>query len=170
MTVQRIRTMGDPVLREIAQDFTKEEILSEETKQLIEDMNDSMIAVGGIGIAAPQIGVSKKVTIIDVPEDSRYEDASPSGKMIIFNPKIEFLTEKEDGYWEGCLSVPGLRGYVERPNHIRVTYLNEKAEEITFEARDFLATVFQHEIDHLYGKLYVDNVKDIKKLVYEENL
>ncbi len=170
MTAQRIRTMGDPVLREIAQDFTKEEILSDETKQLIQDMDDSMIAAGGIGIAAPQIGISKKVTIINVPEESRYEDAEASGRMVIFNPKIEFLTENEDAYWEGCLSVPGLRGIVSRPNHIRVSYLDEEANEVVIEAQGFLATVFQHEIDHLYGKLYVDQMDDIKNLKYEENL
>lgn len=170
MAIQKIRTMGDPVLREITQEFSKEEILSEETKVLLEDMLDSMREAGGIGIAAPQIGVSKRVTIIDVPEDSRYEEAQASGRMFIFNPHIEFLTEEEDGYWEGCLSVPGLRGLVERPNHIRVTYLDENAQEITFEAKGFLATVFQHEIDHLFGKLYVDQIKDIKNLIYEENL
>lgn len=170
MTAKKICTMGDPVLREITQEFTKEEILSPETKELIQDMEDSMKAAGGIGIAAPQIGVSKRVTIIDVPEESRYEDAQASQRMIIFNPKIEFLTEEEDGYWEGCLSVPGLRGYVERPNHIRVAYLDENAQEVTIEAQGFLATVFQHEIDHLFGKLYIDQIKDIKKLVFEENL
>lgn len=170
MTAKKICTMGDPVLREITQEFTKEEILSPETKELIQDMEDSMKAAGGIGIAAPQIGVSKRVTIIDVPEESRYEDAQASQRMIIFNPKIEFLTEEMDGYWEGCLSVPGLRGYVERPNHIRVAYLDEKAQEVTIEAQGFLATVFQHEIDHLFGKLYIDQIKDIKKLVFEENL
>lgn len=170
MTAKKICTMGDPVLREITQEFTKEEILSPETKELIQDMEDSMKAAGGIGIAAPQIGVSKRVTIIDVPEESRYEDAQASQRMIIFNPRIEFLTEEEDGYWEGCLSVPGLRGYVERPNHIRVAYLDENAQEVTIEAQGFLATVFQHEIDHLFGKLYIDQIKDIKKLVFEENL
>lgn len=162
MTAKKICTMGDPVLREITQEFTKEEILSPETKELIQDMEDSMKAAGGIGIAAPQIGVSKRVTIIDVPEESRYGDAQASQRMIIFNPKIEFLTEEEDGYWEGCLSVPGLRGYVERPNHIRVAYLDENAQEVTIEAQGFLATVFQHEIDHLFGKLYIDQIKDIK--------
>ncbi|AYF43635.1 MULTISPECIES: peptide deformylase [unclassified Halobacteriovorax] len=170
MTVQKIRTMGDPVLREITQEFTKEEILAPETKELIQDMQDSMKAAGGIGIAAPQIGVSKRVTIIDVPEESRYEEAQASQRMIIFNPKIEFLTQEEDGYWEGCLSVPGLRGFVERPNHIRVSFLDENAKEVVIEAQGFLATVFQHEIDHLFGKLYVDQIKDIKQLVFEENL
>ena len=170
MTVQRIRTMGDPVLREVAEKLTKEEILSDEIKSLISDMDDSMRHAGGIGIAAPQIGVSKQLTIIDVPDESRYEEATASERMIIFNPKIDFLTDEKDGYWEGCLSVPGLRGHVERPNHIRVTYLNELAQEVVIEVKGFLATVFQHEIDHLFGKLYVDQMKDITKLVYEENL
>ena len=86
------------------------------------------------------------------------------------NPKVSVVDKTEQGFWEGCLSVPGLRGFVERPRSIRVDFLDENAEPRTIEAEDFLATVFQHELDHLVGKLYVDRMKDIKTLMFEEEM
>ena len=90
--------------------------------------------------------------------------------FVIFNPKITVLDETEQGFWEGCLSVPGLRGFVERPRSIRVDYLDENAESMYIEIEDFLATVFQHELDHLIGKLYVDRMKDITTLMFEDEM
>ena len=90
--------------------------------------------------------------------------------FVIINPKITVLYETEQGFWEGCLSVPGLRGFVERPRSIRVDYLDENAESMYIEIEDFLATVFQHELDHLIGKLYVDRMKDITTLMFEDEM
>ena len=113
--------MGNPLLRKVAEEFTPEEIKSTETKILLEDMWDSLAAVGGIGLAAPQIGVSKQLTVIKLSEESdRYPDMEDTEAFVIFNPKIKVLDETEQGFWEGCLSVPGLRGLVERPRSIRV--------------------------------------------------
>jgi peptide deformylase len=91
-------------------------------------------------------------------------------EFVIFNPKITVIDETEQGFWEGCLSVPGLRGFVERPRSIRVDYLDENAKSKSIEIEDFLATVFQHELDHLIGKLYVDRMKDITTLMFEDEM
>jgi peptide deformylase len=168
MAVREICRMGHPALRAENRDLTRAEILSDEFQILIQDMQETMIARGGIGLAAPQIGINWKLAIIEIPEDNGYEQEAPGDLLIIVNPVLTVLDEKKQGLWEGCLSVPGLRGYVERPQKIRVDYLNEKAEEVTLEACDFLATVFQHELDHLFGTLYVDKLKDPKLLSFEE--
>ena len=153
------------------EDFSPKEILSEETQSLVEDMWDSMEAAGGIGLAAPQIGISKQLAVIRLQEQSdRYPDMKDSEDFVIFNPKITVLDETEQGFWEGCLSIPGLRGYVERPRNIRVDYLDEDAKPKSIEIDEFLATVFQHEIDHLIGRLYVDRMKDITTLTYEDEM
>lgn len=161
--------MGNPILREISRELTSEEILSPEVKTLISDMWETMEHAGGIGLAAPQIAIPLQLTVIRVPKDSeRYPESEESDEFVIFNPKITYLTEETQGFWEGCLSVPGLRGFVERPKKIRVDYLDQEAKPQSIELDDFLATVFQHELDHLIGKLYVDRMKDITTLMYED--
>tara|TARA_A100001037_G_scaffold112337_1_gene102414 strand:- start:2616 stop:3134 length:519 start_codon:yes stop_codon:yes gene_type:complete len=163
--------MGNPLLREVAKEFTKDEILSEDMQDLITDMWDTMYAYDGIGLAAPQIGLSRQLAVIHLEEDSeRYPELVESKKFIIFNPSISVLDETKQEFWEGCLSVPGLRGPVSRPRKIKVDYLDENAKENSIELEDFLATVFQHELDHLFGKLFVDRMEDISLLAYEEEL
>ena len=171
MSVKEILKMGNPLLREVAEDFSVEEIKNSETQLLLEDMWHSLAAAGGIGLAAPQIGISKQLAVIKLTEESdRYPDMEDSEAFIIFNPKITVLDKTEQGFWEGCLSVPGLRGFVERPRKIRVDYLDESAKPRSIEVEDFLATVFQHELDHLVGKLYVDRIKDITTLMFEDEM
>ena len=171
MSVKEILKMGNPLLREVAEDFSVEEIKNSETQLLLEDMWDSLAAAGGIGLAAPQIGISKQLAVIKLTEESdRYPDMEDSEAFIIFNPKITVLDKTEQGFWEGCLSVPGLRGFVERPRKIRVDFLDESAKPKSIEIEDFLATVFQHELDHLVGKLYVDRIKDITTLMFEDEM
>lgn len=171
MSIREIVKMGNPVLREVAEDFSAEEIKSTETKGLLEDMWDSLQASGGIGLAAPQIGISKQLAIIKLSSESdRYPDMEDSETFVIFNPKISVIDDNEQGFWEGCLSIPGLRGYVERPRKIRVDFLDENAEQRSIETENFLATVFQHEIDHLHGTLYVERMKDITTLMFEEEM
>ena len=171
MTVRKVIKMGNPLLREVAKEFTKDEILSEDMQDLITDMWDTMYAYDGIGLAAPQIGLSRQLAVIHLEEDSeRYPDLVESKKFIIFNPSISVLDETKQEFWEGCLSVPGLRGPVSRPRKIEVDYLDENAKENSIELEDFLATVFQHELDHLFGKLFVDRMEDISLLAYEEEL
>ena len=171
MTVRKVIKMGNPLLREVAKEFTKDEILSGDMQDLITDMWDTMYAYDGIGLAAPQIGLSRQLAVIHLEEDSeRYPELVESKKFIIFNPSISVLDETKQEFWEGCLSVPGLRGPVSRPRKIKVDYLDENAKENSIELEDFLATVFQHELHHLFRKLFVDRMEDISLLAYEEEL
>ena len=166
-----ILKMGNPILREVSKPLLKEEILSDQSKDLVKKMWEVMEQAGGIGLAAPQIGVLKQLAVIRLDSDSeRYENIEDSEEFVIFNPKLEVLDETKQGFWEGCLSVPGLRGYVERPRKLKINYLNEKAEEKEVIVEDFLATVFQHELDHLFGFLYVDRLKSVKDLIFENEI
>tara|TARA_R110002072_G_scaffold1989_2_gene16348 strand:+ start:67355 stop:67936 length:582 start_codon:yes stop_codon:yes gene_type:complete len=170
MAIKKVIRMGHPTLREVAKEMSVEEIKSDETKQLIKDMMDTMEEEQGIGIAAPQINVSKQATIIGIPNDNeRYPDAPEYDLIIVFNPKVTVLDEELQGFWEGCLSVPGLRGFVKRPRKVKVNFLDIEGNPQEIIAEDFIATVFQHEIDHLFGTLYVDRVED-KMLSYNEEL
>lgn len=169
MAVKKVVRMGHPVLRELAVPLTPEEITSDETKQLIQDLFDTMEAEEGIGIAAPQIGISKQIALVGVPDDSeRYPESEESPLYVVINPKITVIDETLQGFWEGCLSVPGLRGYVERPRKVKVDFKDQNGEDVSLELDDFNATVFQHELDHLFGIIYVDRVKDTKQLMYTE--
>lgn len=161
--------MGHPVLRRPADLLDEAAIGSEEFNRLVADMIDTLHDYGGIGLAAPQIGESIRLAIVEIPEEgSRYGDIPGMPLTVFVNPTITVLTEDTHGFWEGCLSVPGLRGYVERPQHIRVDYLDIEGKSRSIELRDFLATVFQHEFDHLDGKLYIDRMTDSRMLAFEE--
>ncbi len=166
--IQNICRMGNPVLREPARELTLAEIKSDYFTQLVRDMRDSMKHYGGIGIAAPQIGVSMQVALIELPDVNRYGEEINLPLTTFINPQIEYLTQEKQGFWEGCLSVPGLRGFVERPKKVKVSYLNEKGEAKEILAEGFLATVLQHELDHLSGTLYIDRIKDPKLLTFQE--
>jgi peptide deformylase len=131
-------------------------------------MKDSMSHYGGIGIAAPQIGVSLQVCLIELEGLNRYGQDINLPLTVFINPKVKVLNDDIKGYWEGCLSVPGLRGFVERPQHILVHFFNQHGDEKELEVRGFLATVVQHELDHLFGKLYVDRLKDPTLLSFQE--
>lgn len=176
MAVREVLKMGNPALRIKAKPVTPDEIKGQEFKELIQDMFETMEAEDGIGIAAPQIGVSKQVAIVGIPKDNpRYpdapeedEDENPFDILIVINPTITVVDETKSGFWEGCLSVPGLRGYVERPKVIKVEFTDLEGLNQVVEAKGFAATVFQHELDHLDGVLYVDRVEDKTKLAYIE--
>lgn len=163
MAVKEVIRMGHPTLREVAAKVSKDEINTPEFKSLIQDMFETMDEQDGIGIAAPQINVKKQVAIVGMINEDDEIDA-----MVVINPKITPLTTEMSGNWEGCLSVPGLRGYVERPSHIKVEFLDLEGNENIMEFTGFPAIVFQHECDHLEGKLYVDRVKDPTKLAFLE--
>lgn len=160
--------MGNPILRKKATEVSLDYLLSESFDQLMIDLKDSMKHYGGIGIAAPQIGVDLKVAIIELTGINRYGEEINLPLTAFVNPKITFLTQEHQGFWEGCLSVPGLRGFVERPSKVKVNYLNLKGEEQELIAEGFLATVLQHELDHLDGVLYIDRIKDPRLLSYQE--
>jgi peptide deformylase len=162
--------MGHPILRQAAEPMSREAIASEATRRLIADMIDTLHDYGGIGLAAPQIAEPVRLAIVEIPDSgSRYGDIPGMPLTVFINPKITVLDDSEpQGFWEGCLSVPGLRGFVERPQHIRVDYLDIAGEAQSLELSGFLATVFQHEFDHLDGTLYIDRLSDTRLLAFEE--
>ena len=168
MTIRDIIRMGHPTLRKIAEPYTPENIGSKEFHSLIDDMKATLKASGGIGLAAPQINEPVQIVIIEVPDSGTHYGVTESLPFTIYiNPKVQVIEEASAGYWEGCLSIPGMMGFVERPQHIVVDYLSETGEKQSIELKGFLATVFQHELDHLQGHLYIDHIKDLSLFTYE---
>lgn len=162
MAIRKIANMGHPVLRKVAEPVPENKIKSVEIQQLLKDMTETMFEYDGRGLAAPQVHESLQIVVMLWDFD---EGKEPSLRYLI-NPQIKTLTDEKSAYWEGCLSVPGLRGFVERPNKVSVKALNQKGEKMDFVAEGFAATVVQHECDHLMGKLYVDRIADMTKLVF----
>jgi peptide deformylase len=160
--------MGDPLLRQVARRMLADEINSAETMQLIDDMVDTLHDYGGIGLAAPQVGISVRLAIIEIEGGpTRYGQLEGMPLTVFVNPEIEVLGSDSAGYWEGCLSVPGLRGLVERSQHVLVRYTTITGNAAELELKGFTATVFQHEFDHLDGKLFVDRMTDMSFLSFE---
>lgn len=168
MTVHRVLKMGDPRLLQIAEPV--KEFGSRELQSLIEDMFDTMEDYNGAGLAAPQIGVLKRVVIFGVEENPRYPDAEKVPTTVLINPEITVGSLKKESDWEGCLSVPGMRGKVDRYAHIRYRGYDLEGNEIDCEARGFHARVVQHECDHLDGILYPARISDMRYFGYEEVL
>ncbi len=171
MAIREIIRMGHPTLRQQARPVTPDELASVELKLLVHDMIETLHHAGGVGLAAPQINVPIRLAIIEITGGaSRYGDIPTIPLTVFVNPEVEVLDPATAGYWEGCLSVPGLRGFVERPQHVRVHALDLAGEPQQLELRGFLATVFQHEFDHLDGTLYIDHITDTRQLVFETEL
>ncbi len=170
MAIRKILKLGDPLLREIAEEVPQEEILSKEIKKIVRDMFDTMYSASGLGLAAPQIGILKRIVVVAYEEEnSRYpsneENQIYLEPQVFINPSIEMIKEKKSSLlasWEGCLSVPGMRGYVERPSSIKMTWYDQKAQRHEKVVEGFEAIVYQHECDHLDGILYVDRLKSTK--------
>lgn len=164
MAIRKVAVMGHPILRKVAAPVPEKSIPTEPIQTLIQDMVETMVEYNGRGLAAPQVHESLQIVVMIWDFD---EGVDPYLKVLI-NPEIEFLTQETSSYGEGCLSVPGLRGEVARPNWIRVRALDQKGEKIGFEAKGFAATVIQHECDHLLGKLYLDRMTDLSRLGYSQ--
>ncbi len=163
--------MGHPTLRRVARPLAAGELGQPWLRELVADMTDTLRAAGGIGLAAPQVDVSVRLAIIEIPGGpTRYGDLEPMPLTVFVNPEIAVLDPATAGYWEGCLSVPGLRGYVERPQHVRIAAIDLDNNPFELSFQGFEATVFQHEFDHLDGLLYVDRLKDSRLLVFEDQL
>lgn len=171
MAIREIIRMGHPTLRQVARPLLAEELREPWLLELVRDMHETLPAAGGIGLAAPQVNVPVRLAIIEIAGGpTRYGEIAAMPMTVFINPEIEVLDPATAGYWEGCLSVPGLRGFVERPQHVRVRALDLQGRHFELELKGFLATVFQHEFDHLDGKLYVDRLKDMRLLVFEDQL
>jgi peptide deformylase len=170
MAIRKVARLGHPVLRQPTREVTPEEIRSPEMRRLVADMIETMHEYGGVGLAAPQVHESIRMAVLEVQGDNeRYPDTGePQPLLVVWNARVTVLDPTPHGFWEGCLSVPGLRGYVERPSKVRVDFLDDRGEPRVLEAEGFIATVFQHELDHLDGVLYVDKVADPTKLAFIE--
>jgi len=162
MAVREILKMGDPRLLRVAQSVTAFD--TPELHALVSDMFDTMAAARGAGLAAPQIGVDLQLVIFGFNNNDRYPDAPPVPQTVLINPTITPLTETEEEDWEGCLSVPGLRGMVPRFTRIRYSGFDAKGVAIEREVEGFHARVVQHECDHLIGRLYPTRMRDLRKL------
>ena len=169
MTVREILKMGDPRLLRVAQSVTAFD--SDGLHQLVRDLLDTMAAVNGAGLAAPQVGVDLQLVVFgtDAP-NPRYPDAPLVPRTVLCNPVITPIGETEEEGWEGCLSVPGLRGVVPRWSRIRYTGRDERGQPIDRIADGFHARVVQHECDHLIGTLYPMRVRDFSRFGYTEVL
>ncbi len=169
MAIRDIIRMGHPTLRQEAPIYPPEKIGSDEFVALVDDLRDTLRGTGaGIGLAAPQINVSTQVVVLEINDPiTRYGEVQTIPFSVYVNPVISVLDDSSAGYWEGCLSVPDMMGFVERPQHIQVDYLDELGEARSIRVQGFLATVFQHEFDHLHGTLYVDKIKDMSLFSYQ---
>lgn len=168
MAVREVLRMGNPLLLQVAQPVT--EFNTSALDELIADMFDTMAARNGAGLAAPQIGVSQRVVIFGVEHNPRYPDAEVVPTTILINPVIEVLGDEDDELWEGCLSVPGMRGLVRRPSQVRYSGFDQSGQRIEREASDFHARVVQHECDHLDGILYPLRIEDLRLFGFEDEL
>lgn len=165
MTLRRIAQLGEPVLRQRARELTLEELRSERTQRLIEDMIETMRDADGAGLAAPQVYESVQLVVLEVRDNPRYPGVAPIPLTVLANPVVtpdvasplDALAEADSfSVYEGCLSVPGIRGRVRRPRRVRVTALDPTGATIAELWEGFRAAVIQHETDHLLGMLFVD--------------
>ncbi len=161
MTVHAILKMGDPRLLRVAQPV--ERFGTPELRSLVADMFETMHAARGAGLAAPQIGVDLQLVIFGFSRNDRYPDASPVPETVLLNPVIEAIDSVEEEGWEGCLSVPGMRGVVSRLARIRYRGVDLDGRPIEREAEGFHARVVQHECDHLVGTLYPMRIRDFSR-------
>ncbi len=168
MAVKTILRMGDARLLERTQPVTN--IHDSAIRGLIQDMFDTMENAGGVGLAAPQIGVGLQVVIFGFDRSERYPDAPPVPQTILINPVITPIGEDEELRWEGCLSVPGMRGEVPRYLHIRYQGFDEQGNPIDRKVESFHARVVQHECDHLIGKLYPMRMRDMSRFGFTDVL
>jgi peptide deformylase len=175
MAILKIARMGHPVLAQVAHPVP--DPTAPEIRHLVNDMVETMMDANGAGLAAPQVHVPLRLVIFQAPsersdpgldEDERFDHSAPLTCLI--NPEIIVLDESHEAGWEGCLSVPGLRGLVERPAHIRYKGFGLDGKLIERTARGFHARVVQHEVDHLDGRLYPSRIGDFSKLIFESEM
>jgi peptide deformylase len=167
MAVKSVLKMGAPLLRQVALPVTR---FDADLGALVTDMDDTMRALNGAGIAAPQIGVAQRVVIFELRENPRYPHVSPVPYTVLVNPVVTPLGDEEDEGWEGCLSVPGLRGLVPRFRRLRYQGFDQHGVPVDRTVEGFHARVVQHEVDHLDGVLFPQRVRDMRNFGYEDAL
>ena len=168
MAIRTVLRMGDPQLLQVAQPVLRFD--TPELHSLIADMEDTMRALSGAGLAAPQIGVGLQVAVFGVERNARYPDAEPVPYTVLINPVLVPVGSEIDEDWEGCLSVPGMRGLVPRHSRLRYRGRDQHGQEIDRTVSDFHARVVQHECDHLEGILYPMRIRDLRNFGFNEAL
>ncbi len=164
MSILKVARMGHPVLRQKARPIDKQELKDPRMQKLIDDMIETMHEYSGIGLAAPQIHERFRLFVAHLDPEGQAEGEASA----IINPQISVVSDKTVEGWEGCLSIPDIRGLVPRASHINVVALDRHGKRIEFEAKDFPARVVQHETDHLDGILFFDRMRSFESLSYME--
>jgi len=168
MAIRAVLRMGDPRLLAVAAPVTRFD--TDELRELLVDMHDTMSALDGAGLAAPQIGVGLQVVVFGIENNPRYPDAEPVPYTVLVNPRLTPLGDEMEEGWEGCLSVPGMRGLVPRHAHLRYEGCDQYGNAIDRTVSGFHARVVQHECDHLQGVLYPMRIRDLRNFGYTEEL
>ena len=166
MAIHKVARLGHPVIRTPAQAVPKESITSPEMQRFLDDMVETMHEYDGVGLAAPQVYVSKQIAVIEVKDSRRYPGEGPIPLTVLINPKILSLSKKQVEDWEGCLSVHEFRGKVPRAEMLEIEAYNRKGEKVKFHAQGFFARVIQHECDHLAGKVFLDRMPNLSTLTH----
>lgn len=166
MAILDVAKLGSPILRKKSARVMLDDALTPAFQQFLDDMVDTMRELDGVGLAAPQVFESKRVIVIESEANPRYASAPDLSLLIMLNPTITATSEETIDGWEGCLSLENLRGMVSRSSSIEVKGFNRFMEPMSLTAEGFLAVVFQHEIDHLNGTLFIDRMKDFKTLCH----
>ena len=166
--IRPVLRMGDPVL--LQESLAVQRFGTPELAALLQDMRDTMAHLNGAGLAAPQIGVLQRVVIFGVASNPRYPGMDPVPDTVLINPVLTPLSDEEEEGWEGCLSVPGMRGWVPRWRRLRYRGFDEQGRPFEREAEGFHARVVQHEVDHLDGILYPRRVRDLTKFGFNDAL
>jgi peptide deformylase len=164
VAILKVARLGHPVLREKARPVPVGEIRSAGIQQLIDDMVETMREYDGAGLAATQVHQPVQIAVIEVDANPRYPDAPGIPLTVVINPVVTALTEEMEEGWEGCLSVPDMRGMVPRVTAVRLQCYDREANPVDLVAKDFFARVIQHETDHLHGIVYVDRMRDLRTL------
>jgi peptide deformylase len=161
-----VARLGNPILREKAKPVPEKDITSLEIQTLIRDMIETMREYGGVGVAAPQVHESVQIMVIDSLEDPDNPRKKNTPLTVLINPALTIVSEQLVEDWEGCLSIPDMRGLVPRHREIKVQAFDPSGKTVSFVARDFLARVIQHEYDHLMGEVFLDRMRDFASLTY----
>lgn len=160
MTIRKIATIGNPVLRRVSTEVSRADLETEAMQRFIDDLVETMRDANGAGLAAPQVYEPVRIVAVEVDKNPRYPYKPRIPLTVLVNPKITFLTDETFGNYEGCLSVPNLRGMVSRVAEIHVTAWDRHGAPLDFVAKGLSAGTYQHELDHLDGKIFVDSVTD----------
>jgi len=166
MAILKVARLGHPVLRQVARPVDLAELATPALQRLIDDMIETMREYDGVGLAAPQVHEPRQIAVIEVHANPRYPHAPAVPLTVVVNPVVTPLTDEQVEDWEGCLSVPDLRGRVPRWGAVRLEGYDRHGQRLELTAKDFFARVIQHEHDHLNGRVYLDRMRDLATLAH----